>query len=393
MISMKELSFALVLFMHFVHAVPVVNLVNMTDTELCASIKNGTNVAFSMEEAEKCNYTHDDLGAGCPSVECDNSLLCSNGYLLDAEGCETCDCIEWARDMEIDIAGNFDDIDLWEDYTDDLGEFIIPYETSEYLSSAEKKEITQAIDEINDNTCLQFLPRKSNDSKEHYIRFEWDEVCSSAVGKTGGAQEVILSQECSTKGGVLHELMHTLGFLHEHNRPDRDQYINIEWENIIPEKRSRFNKWQVTEGGVLNDFPYDVTSVTHYDSFAFSNNGEPTITGLDGFPLPTQNTNLSVLDIDKINHVYGCPEFMPLPPMMPDKCKDDLFACPELAYTCACLLSPAFMMKHCCSSCEMEATQIVDQFPFCNLWESNCGKSTYFDNLCRKTCPKCVLAG
>jgi len=39
---------------------------------------------------------------------------------------------------------------------------------------------------------------------------------------------------CIKKGAVMHELLHSLGFFHEHNRPDRDNFVTIHFDNIIP---------------------------------------------------------------------------------------------------------------------------------------------------------------
>jgi len=39
---------------------------------------------------------------------------------------------------------------------------------------------------------------------------------------------------CHKKGAVMHEVLHTLGFFHEHNRPDRDNFVTIHFDNIIP---------------------------------------------------------------------------------------------------------------------------------------------------------------
>jgi hydrogenase maturation factor HypF (carbamoyltransferase family) len=37
---------------------------------------------------------------------------------------------------------------------------------------------------------------------------------------------------CVAERVVQHELLHVMGFYHEHSRPDRDDYITIKWDNI-----------------------------------------------------------------------------------------------------------------------------------------------------------------
>jgi hypothetical protein len=53
--------------------------------------------------------------------------------------------------------------------------------------------------------------------------------------KNPGAQELSLeSPGCMYPVSVAHELMHSLGFWHEQSRFDRDEYIQIKWDNIMP---------------------------------------------------------------------------------------------------------------------------------------------------------------
>lgn len=65
------------------------------------------------------------------------------------------------------------------------------------------------------------------------------------------------------KGLYLHEIGHALGLVHEHQLPDRDQHIDIVWDNVKPEWRRWFNKYSGSE--IEQDsLPYDLTSVMHY---------------------------------------------------------------------------------------------------------------------------------
>ena len=62
-------------------------------------------------------------------------------------------------------------------------------------------------------------------------------------------------------------MLHTLGFIHEHQRPDRDEYINILWKNV---KKGRGGQlWRDVDMNLdeQKDFPYDFCSVTHYSRF------------------------------------------------------------------------------------------------------------------------------
>ena len=69
--------------------------------------------------------------------------------------------------------------------------------------------------------------------------------------------------------------MHALGFYHEQSRADRDKYVEIHWENIMPHGRHNFEKaYYIDDYGT----PYDYCSIMHYWSNIFSKNGKDTIT-------------------------------------------------------------------------------------------------------------------
>uniref|UniRef100_A0AAZ3RNH6 Metalloendopeptidase n=1 Tax=Oncorhynchus tshawytscha TaxID=74940 RepID=A0AAZ3RNH6_ONCTS len=101
-----------------------------------------------------------------------------------------------------------------------------------------------------------------------------------------------------------HELMHALGFVHEHSRIDRDNYVTVLWENIWKDRVRNFEKFKTNSLGV----PYDYDSIMHFGMYSYSEDGDPTIkpkrknhnTHLG------QRTGLSQLDKMKINKLYKC---------------------------------------------------------------------------------------
>ena len=52
------------------------------------------------------------------------------------------------------------------------------------------------------------------------------------VGAVGGEQILNMGDGCQYVGLVLHEFGHAIGYFHEHNRPDRDDVVDIMWDNI-----------------------------------------------------------------------------------------------------------------------------------------------------------------
>ena len=133
--------------------------------------------------------------------------------------------------------------------------------------------------------------------------------CESHVGKLKEQKSQILSlstSNCMSKSIIAHELVHALGFDHEHNRPDRDDWVKIDFSNIGTTSHNDFRKLERTEFQDLGS-PYDYNSIMHYHSHAHALNNElVTIRAIKPPFEIKMNEDLSVIDVEEIRKLYNC---------------------------------------------------------------------------------------
>jgi len=175
-----------------------------------------------------------------------------------------------------------------------------------------------------EHTCLRFFFRTV---QPDYLEFTHDDedrcactrgyypCCSSElVGNNGGKQVIKLGQDCNTSGIVMHLVGHAVGFWHEHNRPDRDNYISVFKAFVEDDALDKFVKRKRLEVDHQAD-SYDYGSIMHPPRDYFSIiPGLPTIEVNNlpvfrdqGRPSIGQRVRLSSGDIDQANRLYHCP--------------------------------------------------------------------------------------
>ncbi|XP_018332159.1 zinc metalloproteinase nas-4-like [Agrilus planipennis] len=190
----------------------------------------------------------------------------------------------------------------------------VPYLISKKYNNREKKYIRKAINVINRMTCIELIPRMKNEVDYLYFKnSKKHSGCSSYVGRRGGKQNIYLQKRNSMGGNcfrrtgtIIHEIMHSLGVLHEQSRLDRDEYITIHFENIMPGAEKNFRK--TVHSFATSKFQYDINSIMHYGGNYFSiDEKKPTITAKKAGSIKLgQRKGMSILDCLKLNHMYGC---------------------------------------------------------------------------------------
>ncbi|XP_067468286.1 high choriolytic enzyme 2-like isoform X1 [Thunnus thynnus] len=180
---------------------------------------------------------------------------------------------------------------------------IVPVSISSSYSRNERNTIIRSLLTFHRTTCIRFVWRRWH---HNYLYFFSGSGCWSYLGRQSRGQRISLRKNgCLYTDTIQHEVLHALGFHHEHVRSDRDRYVRILTENIMSGRESNFEKVGTNNLGT----PYDFNSVMHYSKFAFSKNRRPTIIARSNPNLSFGHARtMSANDIARVNRLYGCCE-------------------------------------------------------------------------------------
>ncbi|CAH3015497.1 unnamed protein product, partial [Porites evermanni] len=283
---------------------------------------------------------------------------------------------------------------------------VVPYILDSSVDDHLASQIAEGIKEYHKYTCLRFVKRTT---EKDYIRvMKPASGCNSMVGAVGGEQILNMGDGCQYVGLVLHEFGHAIGYYHEHNRPDRDDTVEIMWDNIVYGFKDAFYKYTWDEADVQG-FKYDLTSIMHYENSAFTNGYcRPTMLVKNDYSYevtPVYLRKFSPQDIQKINKLYNC-QTTQLPPTVlpgsgnPDpsqcKCEDKYNDCQSWANSGECGLNLNWMSTNCpksCRTCGEPPSDCADLYPVaCESWGQGgeCQKNPlWMKEHCKRTCYQC----
>ncbi|MFT4925912.1 MAG: hypothetical protein ACI8WB_002007 [Phenylobacterium sp.] len=205
---------------------------------------------------------------------------------------------KFSNDVEMNLVGASDGPGNTWQYS------LVPYTLDGGFTNTEKTAILNAMAYMEARFGVNFDPRGSQSSYVHFTRNPTAGACGdSRLGMVGGKQNIRLDFNCFTQRTIVHEALHALGYMHEHQRKDRDSNITVNYSNLDT-CRSQFNK----DYNYNPTTSYDINSIMHYSSKTTEpcvhDESEPMFTKVGGGEVSSQS-NLSSTDVNKLKNDYG----------------------------------------------------------------------------------------
>ena len=202
---------------------------------------------------------------------------------------------------------------LWRGNVGSDGLFHVPYDFSPSATfpADQIATIESALQDLSDTVGILNI-RKKVSSDTEYITITSGSGCWSYIGRVPSyaavGQELNLQPNvngwgCVHKGIVQHEMMHALGIFHEQSRPDRDDFVTINFGNIQSGYEGNFEK---SSDILSRGSAYDYGSVMHYDEYAFSTSPNVLKTIDAGGASVGQRDGASDTDLVQIRLMYQC---------------------------------------------------------------------------------------
>ncbi len=187
---------------------------------------------------------------------------------------------------------------------------VIPIVISEEVRASQQSEWIQEIaQELKELTKIEIriADLKNGKDKARVYISRGTEHCYAQVGHTGVVTHMSLSSKCS-KAAIYHEFFHILGFYHEQNRFDREEYLKILWENIDEKYWPQFKLFpensfnRVFASGGHFDFTFQTIMI--YGSSSFSSNGDYSMVRDDGTAFSSEFKAPTAIDIARLKQLY-----------------------------------------------------------------------------------------
>jgi len=154
------------------------------------------------------------------------------------------------------------------------------YEFDANVTAGNRTLMQLAMQEWEDVSDVDFIQCPSNTcagNQANFLHIQDSTRNSSFVGMVGG-QQIVNIFNWNSRFIMAHELGHALGYWHEHQRADRNDFIQINAGNVDPVDCNATCFTANFDPGAPNNYgPYDFDSVMHYGECSFALNPCPCI--------------------------------------------------------------------------------------------------------------------
>eukprot|EP00557_Chaetoceros_sp_GSL56_P014563 CAMPEP_0176485154 /NCGR_PEP_ID=MMETSP0200_2-20121128/4890_1 /TAXON_ID=947934 /ORGANISM="Chaetoceros sp., Strain GSL56" /LENGTH=406 /DNA_ID=CAMNT_0017881783 /DNA_START=167 /DNA_END=1387 /DNA_ORIENTATION=+ len=205
---------------------------------------------------------------------------------------------------------NSADLKKWDDFKRNDYYFIRVFIDSAYTSN-EQTIIRNALSTLQWTAKVikvQYLASKPGiNNGNSYLHIQKSNGCWSYYGRRSDAnlgQPLSLDTACLNQRTIHHVFLHALGFGHEINRPDRDTYVSINYENIMTGYENEFAIMQdINTLGV----PFDYKSAMMFSPNTFAKaSWLNTIESKTKTAIDTTMDSASWFDFIQLRLMYQC---------------------------------------------------------------------------------------